>query len=154
MGGIRLTTANMSSWGPLRYGLGLARCCIESTDGEEFLYSGEIYKGSIYITTNEQAPRFRVFKVDVATPARAHWREIVQQSPGGRNRVLQGAHVIGGKLLLTYEKDVTAEIKVSDLEGDHLADATMPGLGSLAGLGGNYDSQEAFFVFQSFTVPT
>ena len=126
----------------------------EITEGEDFLYSGEIYNGSIYITTNEQAPRFRVFKVDVATPARAHWREIIQQSPRGRDRVLQGAHVIGGKLLLTYEKDVTAEIKVSDLEGNHLADATMPGLGSLAGLGGNYDSQEAFFVFQSFTVPT
>ena len=126
---------------------------LEITRGKDFLYGGEIYGGSIYITSNEGAPRFRVFKVDVAA-AREEWREIIPQSPGARDAVLQGAHVIGGKLLLSYEKDVTAEIKVCDLEGKHLADIAMPGLGSLAGVGGNYDSDEAFFDFQSFTVPT
>ena len=39
--------------------------------------------------------------------------------------------MIGGKLLVNYEIDVTAEIKVFDLEGKHLADVAMPGLGSL-----------------------
>ena len=127
---------------------------IEITEGKDFLYSGEIYRGSIYLTSNEDAPRFRVLKVDVGKPAREHWREIIPQSPGERDAVLQGAHVVGGKLLVTYEKNVTAEIKVFDLEGKHLADVAMPGLGSLAGLGGNYDSGEAFFNFQSFSVPT
>ena len=126
----------------------------EITEGKDFLYGGEIYRGSIYLTSNEGAPRFRVFKVDVTRPAREHWREIIPQSPGARDAVLQGAHVIGGKLLVTFEKDVTAEIKVFDLEGQSLADVVMPGLGSLAGVGGNYDSDEAFFDFQSFTVAT
>ena len=127
---------------------------VEITRGKDFLYGGEIYGGAIYITSNENAPRFRVFKVDVNIPAREHWREIIAQTPGARGAVLQAAHVIGGKLLVTFEKDVTAEIKVFDLEGKLLADLAMPGLGSLAGVGGNYDSDEAFFDFQSFTVPT
>jgi len=127
---------------------------IEITEGKNFLYAGEIYRGSIYLTSNEDAPRFRVFKVDVTRPAREHWREIIPQSPGARDAVLQGAHVIGGKLLVTFEKDVTAEIEVFDLEGKFLGNVAMPGLGSLAGVGGNYDSEEAFFDFQSFTVPT
>src|SRR5215813_2387089 len=127
---------------------------VEITRGKDFLYGGEIYRGSIYITSNENAPRFRVLKVDVKNPEREHWREIIAQSPGERGAVLQAAHVIGGKLLVAYEKNVTAEIRVFDLEGKHLADVDMPGLGSLAGVGGNYDSDEAFFDFQSFTVPT
>lgn len=127
---------------------------VEITLGKDFLYSGEIYGGSIYITSNEDAPRFRVFRVSVGNPAREQWREIIPQSPGARDAVLQGAHVVGGKLFVTYEKDVTAEIKVFDLEGKHLSDVAMPGLGSLAGVGGNYDADDAFFDFQSFTVPT
>ena len=127
---------------------------VEITQGKDFLYAGEIYRASIYITSNEDAPRFRVFKADVSNPARDHWREIIPQSSRPRDRVLQGAHVIGGKLFVTYEKDVTAEIEVFDPEGKNLAEVAMPGLGSLAGIGGNYDSDEAFFLFQSFTVPT
>src|SRR5438067_4000346 len=127
---------------------------LEITEGKEFLYGGDIYRGSIYLTSNEDAPRFRLFKADASRPAREHWREIIPQSPDPRDAVLQGAHVIGGKLLVNYEIDVTAEIKVFDLEGKHLADVAMPGLGSLGGVGGNYDSDEAFIDFQSFTVPT
>lgn len=127
---------------------------VEITEGKDFLYGGEIYDGSIYLTSNEDAPRFCVLKVDVAKPAHEHWREIIPQSAGPRDAILQSAHVIGGKLLVTWEKDVAAEIKVFDLEGKHLADVSMPELGSLAGVGGNYDSEEAFFDFQSFTVPT
>ncbi|HWC17145.1 MAG TPA: prolyl oligopeptidase family serine peptidase [Terriglobales bacterium] len=126
----------------------------EITEGKDFLYGGEIYAGHLYLATNEDAPRFRVFKVDVTKPARQNWREIIPQSSGSRGAVLQGAHVIGGKLVVTYEKDVTAGIKIFDLEGKWLNDVTMPGIGSLAGVGGNHDSDEAFFDFQSFTVPT
>lgn len=127
---------------------------VEITAGKDYLYAGEIYRDSIYLTSNEDAPRFRVFKADTANPAREHWREIIPQSPGPRDAVLQGAHVIAGKLFVTYEKDVAGEIKVFDLDGKHLADIPMPGFGSLAGIGGNCDGEEAFFDFQSFTVPT
>jgi prolyl oligopeptidase len=126
----------------------------EITSGKDFLYGGEINGGSIYLTTNEDAPRFRVFKVDVAQPERERWREVIPQSAGARGAVLQGAHVLGGKLFVTYEKDVTAEARVFDLEGKYLSEVEMPGLGSLAGVGGNYDSDDAFFTFQSFTAPT
>ena len=125
----------------------------EITGGKDFLYGGEIYRGFIYLTSNEDAPRFRVFKVDAARPARQNWREIIPQSSGPRDAVLQGAHVIAGKLFVTYEKDVTAEARIFDLEGKLLSEVAMPGLGSLAGVGGNYDGNEAFFNFQSFTAP-
>jgi prolyl oligopeptidase len=126
---------------------------VEITQGKNFLYNGEIYKGSIYLVSNEDAPRFRLFKVDTANPQREHWREIVPQTPGARDAVLRGESVIGGKLLLSYEKDVTSRLKIFDRDGKHLSDIPLPGIGSVTGIGGVYDDDEVFFDFQSFTAP-
>jgi prolyl oligopeptidase len=125
----------------------------EITENKDFLYSGDIYKGSIYITSNEDAPRFRVFKADTSSPERSHWKQIIPQSSDPRGAVLQNAAVVSGKLLVTAEKDVTAQVKIFDFAGKHLADVKMPGLGSIASLGGNYDGKEVFFDYQSFTTP-
>src|SRR5262249_24798 len=50
---------------------------IELTTGKTFLYSGEIYKNKLYITTNEDAPNYRVFAAEAAHPQRANWKEII-----------------------------------------------------------------------------
>jgi prolyl oligopeptidase len=74
---------------------------VRITDGKEFLYSGDFLRGKIYVTTNEDAPRYRLFVVDAANPARAHWKELIPQS----DAVLQGASVFGEKLYAQYEKN-------------------------------------------------
>lgn len=125
----------------------------EITHGKDYLYSGEIYKGSIYLTTNEDAPRFRLFKVDTANREREHWQEIIPQTSGARDAVLQGGGVIDGRLFLRYEKDATSQLRVFDLNGKYISDISLPGLGSVTGIGGLYDTDEAFFEFQSFTIP-
>jgi prolyl oligopeptidase len=126
---------------------------LEITEGKDFLYSGEIYEGAIYLASNEDAPRLRVFKVDVEHPLRDNWREIIPQTPGERDAVLHSAGIIGGQLVASYEQDVTARAKMFTLEGRFIRDIDMPGLGSITGISGNYDANEAFFDFQSFTVP-
>ena len=51
---------------------------VELTSGKDFQYSAEIFRGKLYITTNEDAPHFRLFVVDAASPARANWKAPVQ----------------------------------------------------------------------------
>ena len=125
------------------------------TSGKEFLYEGQIVDGQIYLITNEDAPRYRVFKVDCAQPARANWKEIVHESDavidsGGEDMSV----VIGDRLFLKYIKDATSRLKIFDLDGKPLQDVPMPTLGSISGnLGGNWDSKEAFFTFISFAIP-
>src|SRR6266849_10595883 len=46
---------------------------LELTSGKDCHYSGEIFRGKLYITTNEDAPHFHLFVVDAANPARANW---------------------------------------------------------------------------------
>jgi prolyl oligopeptidase len=122
---------------------------VEVTTGKEFLYSGEILGGKLYILTNEDAPRYRVFVVDAANPSRENWKEIIPQS----DAVLQNANIFGRKILAQYEKNVSSQLNLFELSGKRLGSVELPTIGSVTGLGGRWDRGETFFGFHSFTVP-
>jgi prolyl oligopeptidase len=122
---------------------------IELTSGKDFHYSGEIFRGKLYITTNEDAPHFRLFTVDAASPGRSNWKEIIPSTDG----ILKGTAIVDGKILAEYEKDASSQLKLFDLEGKALGDVALPGIGTIAGLGGRWDRKDTFFGFASFTIP-
>jgi prolyl oligopeptidase len=122
---------------------------VEITTGKESLYSGEVFQGKVYITTNEDAPRYRVFVTDAANPKRENWKEIIPQS----DAVLQNLTVLGGKLLAQYEKNASSSLTLFQLDGRELGDIALPAIGTAAGIGGHWDRKEMFFGFQSFTIP-
>jgi prolyl oligopeptidase len=129
----------------LKEGTGAVRI----TEGKEALYAGDFLNGKIYITTNEDAPRYRLMVADATNPARANWKEIIPQSEA----VLQGAAVLGEKLYVQYEQNATSQLKLFDLNGKKLEDIPLPTIGSVFGSGGKWNRKEIFFGFQSFTVP-
>ena len=122
---------------------------VEITAGKDFIYTADFFAGKLYITTNEDAPRYRVFVADATNPRRENWKEIIPQT----DAVLQGASVTGGKLLAQYERNATSELKLFGLDGKKLADVPLPAIGSVFSASGRYDRNEIFFGFQSFTVP-
>ena len=122
---------------------------LEITTGKDFLYGADFFAGKLYITTNEDAPHYRVFVADTAHVKRENWKEIIPQS----DAVLQNASVTGGKLLAEYEHNATSELKVFGLDGKKLADIPLPAIGTVFSASGRYDRNEIFFGFQSFTVP-
>ena len=117
------------------------------TTGKNFLYGGELYNDRIYITTNEDAPRYRVFVVDAGDYDRKAWKELIPQT----DAVLQGTAVFGGKLFAQYEQNATSQLKLFDVEGKKVSDITLPAIGTVFGTGGRWDRDEMFFGFQSFT---
>ena len=119
------------------------------TSGKNFLYSGEIFQGKLYITTNEEASRYRVFVVGAANAKRENWKEIIPES----DAVLQNLSIFGGMLFAQYEKNATSELQRFDLAGKPLGEVRLPALGTAAGIGGRWDRKEMFFGFQSFTIP-
>ena len=120
------------------------------TEGKNFLYGAEVFNGKIFITTNEDAPRYRMFVADASSPARASWKEIIPQN----DAVLQGAAIVNGQLLAQYEKNATSRLTLMTVEGKSLGDVQLPAIGSVFGIGGKWDRKEVFFAFQSFTVPS
>jgi prolyl oligopeptidase len=121
------------------------------TAGKLFLYHGEILDGQIYITTNEDAPHFRVFKVAAASPQRSNWKEIIPQNDGVME---EEARLIAGRLFVPYTRNGSSALTIYDLNGKKVADVPMPALGSLINApGGHWDSKEGFFAFHSFASP-
>ena len=118
--------------------------------GKNFLYSAEPYDGDLYIVTNEDAPRYRVFKVPVTTPQREHWREIIPQ----KDAVLSQLQIVGGQLFVKYEKEAHTQLMRFTSDGEPLGEIALPTLGTVAYIAGEYDSTSAFYLFNSFTVPT
>ena len=86
---------------------------VEVTSGKDFSYSGEILKGQLYIFTNEDAPHYRVLRVDAQKPARANWREIIPES----DAVLKNVLIIHGNLFGLYEKNATSLLKIFRTDG-------------------------------------
>jgi prolyl oligopeptidase len=125
------------------------------TSGKEFLYAGAILDGQLYIITNEDAPRYRIFKVDCANPVRENWKEIVPQSDAVIDLSGENGHlIIGRRLFVKYIRDAASQLTIFDLNGKHVADVAMPTLGSIfSGIGGEWDSHEAFFGFFSYAMP-
>ena len=122
---------------------------LEITTGKDFLYDADFFEGKLYITTNEDAPHFRVFAADATNPKRENWKELIPQT----DAVLHGVSVTGGKLLARYEHNATSELKLFGLDGKKLADIPLPAIGDVFSASGRYDRNEIFFGFQSFTVP-
>jgi prolyl oligopeptidase len=118
--------------------------------GKSFLYSLEAWKGEAYVLTNEGAPHYRLFKFNLNDPRRSKWREIVSESP---TVVLQGAAVVGDRLVLDELENVTSRVEIRDLDGNPIRVLALPELGSVEELSGEPDHDELYYGFDNFTQP-
>ncbi|MGA9507392.1 MAG: prolyl oligopeptidase family serine peptidase [Candidatus Sulfotelmatobacter sp.] len=119
------------------------------TTGKNFLYSGSIYNGRLYIVTNEDAPRYRMFMAEAGNYERDDWTEIIPQTEA----VLQGAALWGGKIFAQYEQNASSQLRLFDLEGKVISNIHLPALGTVFGSEGKWNHDEIFYGFLSFTVP-
>ena len=105
----------------------------------------------IVITTNLDAPNRRVVVVDPSNPAVEQWQEII---PEREDVVLQTARPRGGRLAVSYLRDVQPGMAIHELSGEHVHDIAFDTLGSIGGGAGRWDSDEMFLTFQTFHIPT
>lgn len=118
--------------------------------GKDFLYDGELFAGDLYITTNEDAPRFRVMKVACASPQGENWKEIIAES----DAAIEESQVIGRRLFLRCSRNAVSQLRIHALDGELMAEVKLPAPGTIfASLGGNWESEQAFLGFTSFAIP-
>jgi prolyl oligopeptidase len=97
----------------------------------------------LLVQTDHQAPNNHLLLFDTAG---ATWTEVVPEKPD----VLEQAGVAGGKIFVTYLKDVASHVYVLNLEGKQENEIHLPGAGTTSDSQGN--SKDAF-IFYSFTSP-
>ncbi|HEX6838293.1 MAG TPA: S9 family peptidase, partial [Polyangia bacterium] len=116
--------------------------------GKPFIYYVDVHKDVFYVTTNEEAPRWRMLRVDPQKVDRKSWREIV---PERKDVVIEAANVLGGHLMLRTLKNASSGLEVRDLHGKLVRDVALPGIGTIPAVVGDEDDDEAYFSFVSFT---
>ena len=104
----------------------------------------------LLIKTNDGSPKWQLVLVDPANPAKENWKTIIPE----KEEVLQSISLIGGKIVAEYMKDATSVAYIYDYEGNYIEDLKVPGIGSLSGLSGKKEENEAFFSYTSFTFPS
>ncbi len=118
--------------------------------GRDAIFEVTAWRDRFYVHTNDGAPRFRVYEVDPARPARDDWRELVPQSEG----TLEYIQIIGGRLVLGYLRGAHSSLEIRGLDGALVRELPLPGLGSTGGLVGNPDEDRAYYSYTSFTEPS
>ena len=103
-----------------------------------------------FFRTNLDAPRGRVISIDVRSPQRAAWREVVPEL----DETLESASLVGDRFVATYLRDASSRVRVFGLDGRPVRDVRLPGLGTASGFGGRRNRSETFFSFTTFTSPT
>jgi prolyl oligopeptidase len=119
--------------------------------GIEALYEPTPLDDVLYVMTNEGAPRYRLFAVDYAAPARPSWREIL---PEGED-VLTDIAVAGGGdrvIVASYLHEASARIERFTRDGTLRGPIDLPVLGSAA-VAAAWDGDEAFVELTSFATP-
>lgn len=111
------------------------------------LFLPEVQNHALYLRTNLDAPRYRIFHVDPEQPARDAWTEIVPET----RDVLDGHDVVGGQLVCEYLRNASSALQLRALDGALLREIELPAIGTVAGWGGEWDGDELLFGFVSFT---
>ncbi|MDR2562699.1 MAG: prolyl oligopeptidase family serine peptidase [Prevotellaceae bacterium] len=116
----------------------------------------------VYFHTNCNAPKYKLVKVNLEKLASYGKDAVIANAPDAplsdlipeSENVLNGVSHVGGKLFAVYLKDARSEIKIYGMNGAETGELSLPALGSCGGVQGEYDDNEAYFAFTSFTFPT
>lgn len=103
---------------------------------------------NLIFVTNLDAPKYRVVTVDMADA-----NHVVKALVDESDSTIQEAAVIGQRLFVVYLKDAKSQMMSFDLKGHDKRIISLPGIGTVSGLDGEYGKTEAFFGFTNFVTP-
>src|SRR5262249_39498215 len=104
--------------------------------------------GRFFFRTDDEAPRGRIIAVDLAKG-----KAPVEVVAEGKDK-LEGVSIVRRTLILHWLRDASSRLELHDLDGRFLREIRLPGLGTVAGITGEPDDDEAFLAFTSFTEPS
>ena len=124
-----------------------ARPLVEGFDNAWSLIDG--VDGQLWFATNKDAPLYRIVAIDLdaATP---EWSVVVPE----QDQTIDGASMVGDKLIVTYLKDASSQARVFDFAGREQAPIELEGLGTAGGFTGEPGDPETFYSYTSFNRPS
>ncbi len=100
----------------------------------------------LFFRTTANAPRGRIVATNTRTLAR---RVVVEQ----RELAIDSATMVGKELIVSYLKDVKNRVYRYAVDGEFVAELSMPGDGTVSGFEDGADTSETFFKFTNHLTP-
>jgi prolyl oligopeptidase len=104
----------------------------------------------IFLQTTLDAPNRRIISFDVSKPDSLNWKIAVPEE----KNVIEQSLLAGGKIVIRYLLDAKSEVEFFSITGNHEGTLKLPGIGTVEGLSGRFDTPELFYAFTSFLYPT
>lgn len=122
---------------------------VKVADNMDYSYEPlDVTDNRILFITNDGAPKYKITEATLSKPELKYWKDLIPES----DAVLTTVDFIGGKLVVTYEKDASHHAYVYTPDGKQLHEVKLPALGSVS-FSGDKKDDEAFYTFSSFTFP-
>ena len=103
----------------------------------------------LYLQTNWKAPRGRVLAIPLAGATLDKAREVVPQG----DNAIDSVALTDGKLLVSYVKNASSQVKLFSADGKPAGEMTFPALGSVSDVQSRWDLKNVFLAFSSFAIP-
>ncbi len=104
---------------------------------------------TLYVMTDDGAPRYKIVAIDLAKPDPAQWRTVIAESAD----TLDSVSLVGGQLVAEYLHDAHSAVRRYTPEGKLLGEVQLAGLGEAAGFQGRIEDRETYYTYSSFTTP-
>jgi prolyl oligopeptidase len=104
---------------------------------------------TLYVLTDDGAPRYKVVAIDLSKPEPAHWRTVV---PEGAD-TLDSVTLVGGQLVAQYLHDAHSAVRRYTPDGKLIGEVQFAGLGQAGGFQGRVEDRDTFYSYSSFTSP-
>jgi prolyl oligopeptidase len=104
---------------------------------------------TLYVMTDDGAPRYKIVAIELAKPDPAQWRTVV---PEGKD-TLDAVSLVGGQLVAEYLHDAHSAVRRYTPAGKLLGEVKLAGLGEAGGFQGRVEDHETFYTYSGFTLP-
>ena len=104
---------------------------------------------TLYVMTDDGAPKYKLVAIDLANPDPAHWRTVV---PEGTD-TLDSVSLVGGQFVAEYLHDAHSAVRRYTPEGKQLTEVKLAGLGEASGFAGRIEDHETYYSYSGFTTP-
>ena len=103
-----------------------------------------------YFLTDSDAPKGRIMAVDIKTPQKEHWEEVIPE----QSDVMSGVRFINDQFVISFMHHAHSLLRIYSKTGECLRDVSLPALGSIEGFSGKQQDTEMFLSFTSFLYPS
>ena len=115
-------------------------------DARFFAFAGG---DELFLHTNWKAANGRVIAAKFDDPAQDKWREVVPEA----DVAIDGVALAGGKLLVSYVRNASSEVKLFNADGKLASQVKFPTLVAVDGSSSRWEGRDAFIAFSSFATP-